>query len=70
MRTHDERIEKYKGRCCVRSDLPKGEFETFAPLVAFSTVRLFLILSMVLGWKSYSIYFSNAFVQAKLDDPV
>ena len=69
-RTPDGTIKKYKGRYCVRDDRQKGDFETFAPVVAFSTVRLFLILSINFGWKSCSIDFSNAFVQAKLNDPV
>ena len=65
-RTPDGTIKKYKGRYCVRGDLQKGDFETFAPVVAFSTVRLFLILSIILGWKSCSIDFSNAFVHGEL----
>ena len=33
-------------------------------MVAFSTVRLFLIVSMILDWPTCSIDFANAFVQA------
>ena len=69
-RTPDGTIKKYKGRYCVRGDLQVGDFETFAPVVAFSTVRLFLILSLKLKWCTCSIDFSNAFVQAELKDPV
>ena len=65
-RTPDGTIKKYKGRYCVRGDLQVGNFETFAPVVAFSTVRLFLILSLKFKWCTCSIDFSNAFVQAKL----
>ena len=38
--------------------------------MAFSTVRLFLVLSTLLGWYTCSIDFSNAFVQATLKDTV
>ena len=69
-RTPDGTIKKYKGRYCVRGDLQVGNFETFAPVVAFSTVRLFLILSLKFKWCTCSIDFSNAFVQAKLKSSV
>ena len=69
-RTPDGTIKKYKARYCVRGDLQIGVFETFAPVVAFSTVRLFLILSLKFNWCTCSIDFANAFVQAKLKKPV
>ena len=50
-----------------RGDLEQGVFETFAPVVAWSTVRFFLILSLVLEWHTCSIDFSSAFVQAALE---
>lgn len=70
-RTPDGEIKKFKGRYCVRGDLeePDGT-DTFSPVVSWSTVRLFLILSIMLEWKTVSIDFSNAFVQSKLDKPV
>jgi Reverse transcriptase (RNA-dependent DNA polymerase) len=69
-RTPDGIISKYKARYCVRGDLEEGEPETFAPVVAWSSVRLFTILALTLNWDTSSIDFSNAFVQAKLDAPV
>ena len=64
-------IKKYKGRYCVRGDLEEENSEdTFAPTVAWSTVRLFLVLCTVMAWKTVSIDFSNAFVQSKLETPV
>ena len=69
-RTPDGTIKKFKGRYCVRGDLQTGSFETFAPVVAFSTVRLFLILSLKFKWYTCSIDFANAFVQAELKNPV
>ena len=69
-RTPDGEISKFKARYCVRGDLEEGEPETFAPVVAWSSVRLFLILSLTLNLDTSSIDFSSAFVQAKLQDPV
>jgi hypothetical protein len=69
-RSPDGEIIKYKARYCVRGDLEEGEPETYAPVVAWSSVRLFLILSLTLGWGTCSIDFSSAFVQANLADPV
>jgi hypothetical protein len=69
-RSPDGAIKKFKARYCVRGDLQEGEFETFAPVVAWVTVRLFLVLTLTLDWYTCSIDFSNAFVQANLDEPV
>jgi hypothetical protein len=69
--TSDGVISKFKDRYCVRGDLQEGKFETYAPVVAFSTVRLLLVvLAMTLDWCTCSIDFSNAFVQVVLDEPV
>ena len=69
-RTPDGEISKYKARYCVRGDLEEGEPETFAPVMAWSSVSLFLVLSLTLNWDTCSIDFSSAFVQARLKDPV
>jgi Reverse transcriptase (RNA-dependent DNA polymerase) len=69
-RTPDGEISKYRARYCVRGDLEEGEPETFATVVPWSSVRLFLILAPTLNWDTSSIDFSNAFVQARLDSPV
>ncbi len=66
----DGEITKYKTRYCVFGDLEEGEPESYAPVVAWSSVRLFLVLSLTLGWETCSIDFSSAFVQANLTDPV
>lgn len=68
-RSPDGTITKRKARYCVRGDLQEGDRETFAPVVSWSTVRLFLVLSMLLQWETSAIDFSSAFVQAKLDEP-
>ena len=38
--------------------------DTFAPVVAWSTVRFFLVLAMTLGWSTASIDWANVFIQA------
>ena len=70
-RSPDGEIKKYKGRYCVRGDLEEGNTQdVYSPVVAWPTVRVFLILSLILGWKTISIDFSSAFVQSKLKEPV
>ncbi len=68
--TPDGTISKYMAHYCVRGDLQEYVQETFAPVVAWSTVRLFLVLSLTLNWKTCTIDFSSTFVQAPLSDPV
>ncbi|KAI2500677.1 hypothetical protein MHU86_13827 [Fragilaria crotonensis] len=68
--TPDRTISMYKARYCVRGNLEEHIQETFAPVVAWSTVRLFLVLSLTLNWKSCTIDFSSSFIQAPLSDPV
>ena len=64
-------FKKCKARICVRGDLEEDDdVDNFAPVVAWSTVRIFLIICIILGWKTISIDFSNAFVQSILKDPV
>ena len=70
-RSPDGSIKKYKARFCVRGDLQDITNElTYAPLVSFPTVRLFLVVSILLRWVTVSVDFNNAFVQATLDKPV
>ena len=65
-RTPDGTVSKYKARYCVRGDLQEGEHETFAPVVAWSSIRLFLVLALTLDWYTCTIDFASAFVQATL----
>ena len=41
-----------------------------SPFVAFSTVQIFLIMSVFLGWYTCSFDFANAFIQATRPDEV
>ena len=44
-RAPDGSFKKFKARYCIRGDLQEGDFDTYAPVVHFSTVRIFLALS-------------------------
>jgi hypothetical protein len=69
-RAPDGSIKKFKARICLRGDLMEGVSDTFSPVVAFSTVRVFFIMSLLLEWKTCTVDFSNAFVQATRTDEV
>ena len=69
-RTPDGIVKKHKGQYCCRGDLEEGVFDTTAYVVFWSTVRLFLVLSLTWGWSTCSIDFASTFVQAKLEKPV
>lgn len=66
-RAPDGTVKKYKGRICLRGDLMESVGDVFAPVVAYPTIRCFLHLSLLLGWETCSIDFSNAFCQS--DNP-
>jgi histone deacetylase 1/2 len=59
-----------KARFCCRGDLQEDDFETFAPVVSWTSVRFFLVLTMVIDWVTCSIDFSSAFLQADLPSPI
>ena len=69
-RAPDGTIRKYKARFCIRGDLQDSSENTYSPVASLCTVRLFLLVTLALGWDHRSIDFSNAFVQAVLKDPV
>ena len=63
----DGRIRKYKARFCVRGDkqvIGVDVFDTYAPVVQWSSVRLCFILSTILKLASRQVDYTNAFVQA------
>ena len=69
----DGRIRKLKARFCVRGDQQiEGVdfFESFAPVVQWSTVRLILILVLKFGLETRQVDFNNAFVQADCKEEV
>ena len=48
-RAPDGTFKKFKARYCIRGDLQEGDIETYSPVVQFSSVRLFLAWSLMLG---------------------
>lgn len=64
---------KHKARICVdgsQQQFGRDYWETFAPVVTWSTVRLVLLLSTILNLKSRQVDYTQAFPQAELTDPV
>ena len=69
----DGRLRKFKARFCVRGDCQTegiDYFDKYAPVVSWSTVRLLSIMSISQGWVSRQVDFSNAFVQAPLNEEI
>jgi hypothetical protein len=67
-RRPDGSITKHRGRIVLRGDLMDNIHDVTSPVVAFSTVRLFLIMSLHLDWYTCSVDFANAFIQADHPD--
>ena len=64
---------KFKARYCVRGDLQRegvDYFETYAPVVQWSTVRLLLTLILSNNWTTKQVDYTNAFAQAELNEEV
>ena len=69
----DGSLCKLKARICCRGDqqvLGVDVFETYAPVISWAVVRLALTTSVAMGWATAQVDYANAFVQAKLDEPV
>lgn len=67
----DGLVRKLKARFCVRGDCQidgVDVFDTFAPVVSWTTVRLLLILSVVLKLSTTQVDYTAAFVQAPLGE--
>ena len=69
-RAPDGTITKYKARWVLRGDLQELDLDTTAEVVAWSSVRIFLALSILLGWTIKALDFANAFLQAPLPEDV
>ena len=69
----DGRFRKFKARYCARGDKQlEGVdfFQTYAPVVAWSTVRMCMILSTLNRWTTLQADYTNAFAQGKLDETI
>lgn len=71
-RSPDGTATKKKARFCVRGDHQKRVteevFESFAPVVQWSSVRLMLILSIVHNLETRQVDYVNAFAQSPLGE--
>jgi hypothetical protein len=65
-------LTKRKSRITFRGDMEKANFDldTASPVVAWSTLRVLLVLSLFLGWETVSSDFESAFVQSKVTRPM
>jgi hypothetical protein len=64
---------KFKARYCVRGDLQTEGvyyFDTYAPVVQWSTVRILLSLILSNGWTTKKVDYTNAFAQAEIQEEV
>ena len=66
----DGALKKYKTRFCVRGDQQiegVNFFDTYASVVAWITVGILLVLSLVLNLHTQQVDYTNTFYQAPLD---
>mmetsp|Transcript_15021 Transcript_15021/g.28265 ORF Transcript_15021/g.28265 Transcript_15021/m.28265 type:complete len:2300 (+) Transcript_15021:159-7058(+) len=64
---------KYKARYCCRGDMQTegvDYFDTYAPVVQWSTIRLILTLTLKHGWSTRQVDYTNAFAQADIQEEV
>jgi Reverse transcriptase (RNA-dependent DNA polymerase) len=69
----DGRVRKLKARMCVRGDKQiegVDYFETYAPVVSWTTIRLLLVLSVIADLKTVQVDYTSAFVQADIQEEV
>jgi len=67
------RTRKYKARFCCRGDRQLegvDYFETYAPTVGWSTIRLLLTMTLANGWATRQVDYTNAFAQADIKETV
>jgi Reverse transcriptase (RNA-dependent DNA polymerase) len=72
-RTPDGVPTKEKARLCARGDMMQKDvdcFESYSPVVQWSSVRLMLIPSIVDGLETRQVDYVNSFAQADLDREV
>ena len=64
---------RFKARFCARGDLQREGvdfFDTYAPVVQWSTIRLLLSMVLTEGWATRQVDYTNAFAQANLKEEV
>jgi hypothetical protein len=68
-----KRLLKFKARYCCRGETQQEGvdfFETYAPVVQWSTVQMLLTMVLSKGWTTKQVDYTNAFAQANLTDEV
>ena len=69
----DGSVRKLKARFCARGDKQVegiDYFDTFAPVINWTTVRLMLILTLILNFSTCQVDYTAAFVHSPIDcDP-
>ena len=63
-------IRKWKARLCAhggQQELGVNYWETYAPVVSWSTVRLVLSLSLIAKMQSWQVDYVQAYPQADID---
>jgi Reverse transcriptase (RNA-dependent DNA polymerase) len=69
----DGSIQKLKARFCVRGNQQIegfNFFDTYAPVVQWSTIRLLLMVSLMLNLSTQQVDYTAAFLHAPLEDEV
>ena len=72
-RLPDGTPSRFKARFCARGDLQKEGidfFDTYAPVVQWSTIRLLLSTVLTESWATRQVDYTNAFAQADLREEV
>ncbi len=72
-RLPDGTAYRYKARFCARGDIQNEGvdfFETCAPVVQWSTIRLLLSTVLTEGWTTRQVDYTNAFALAELKEDV
>ena len=72
-RLPDGTPSRFKARFCARGDLQREGvdfFDTYAPVVQWSTIRLLLSTVLTEGWATRQVDYTNAFAQADLREEV
>lgn len=69
----DGSVKKFKARFCVRGFEQRHGvdfWDTYAPVVSWTTVRLLLVLSIILNLSSKHVDYATAFVQAPVEENI
>ena len=66
----DGRVNKLKARLCIRGDQQQEGidfFDTYSPVVSWSTIRLLLIMSIILDLETKQVDYTLAFLHAEAE---